>query len=72
MKKQGILYRIFCFYYDGFSSMKLGKKLWLIIFIKLFIMFAVFRVFFFKNYLNNRFDNEQDKSEYVINQLIKE
>ena len=72
MKKRGVLYRIFRFYYEGFSSMTVGKKLWLIIFIKLFIMFAIFRVFFFKNYLNSRFDNEQDKSEYVIDQLTKE
>ncbi|MDR2910619.1 MAG: DUF4492 domain-containing protein [Bacteroidales bacterium] len=71
MWKQCFLYRIFRFYHDGFTSMKIGKKLWLIILVKLFIMFAVFRIFFFKNYLNSRFDNQQDKSEYVIDQLVK-
>jgi len=72
MKALSLPYRIFRFYYDGFASMTLGKKLWLIILIKLFIMFVVFRVFFFKDYLNSRFDNEKEKSEYVIDQLIKE
>ena len=72
MKKRGVFYRIFRFYYDGFASMTLGKKLWLIILIKLFIMFVVFRIFFFENFLNSRFDNEEEKSEYVIEQLIKE
>ena len=38
-------------YYDGFRSMTLGKKLWLVIFIKLFIMFAILKVFFFPNFL---------------------
>ena len=72
MKKQRFLYRIFRFYYDGFCSMTLGKKLWLIILIKLFIMFVVFRIFFFKNFLNSRFDSKEQKSEYVIDQLTKE
>ena len=69
MTKRSLPYRIFRFYYDGFVSMTVGKKLWLIILIKLFLMFAVFRTFFFKNYLNSRFDSEQEKSEYVIDQL---
>jgi len=43
------------FYYDGFRGMKLGKILWLIILIKLFIMFIVLRLFFFSNFLNSRF-----------------
>jgi len=72
MKKRGIFYRVFRFYYEGFASMKLGKTLWLIILVKLFIMFGIFRVFFFKNFLNSRFDTKEEKSEYVIEQLIKE
>lgn len=51
--------------------MKLGKTLWAIILIKLFIMFVIFRVFFFKNFLNERFDTQEQKSEYVIEQLTK-
>jgi Na+/H+ antiporter NhaD/arsenite permease-like protein len=52
--------------------MTVGKTLWLIVFIKLFIMFAILRVFFFPNYLNSRFDNDKSKAEHVRNELVKE
>ncbi|HDQ16333.1 MAG TPA: DUF4492 domain-containing protein [Bacteroidetes bacterium] len=59
-------------YSEGFKNMSsLGKRLWIIIFIKLFIMFAILKVFFFPNYLNSKFDNKEEKSEYVIEKLIK-
>ncbi len=59
-------------YREGFKNMSsLGKRLWIIIFIKLFIMFAILKVFFFPNYLNSKFDNKEEKSEYVIEKLIK-
>ncbi len=51
MNKKSFWYRAFDLYYDGFRSMTLGKKLWLVIFIKLFIMFAILKVFFFPNFL---------------------
>lgn len=40
------------FYIDGFREMKLGRTLWLIILAKLFIMFAVLKVFFFPDPLS--------------------
>lgn len=66
-----ILKKIFYFYYDGFKSMTIGKKLWLLIFIKLFIMFAILKVFFFPNYLNSKFKTDAEKSDYVIEQLTQ-
>ena len=66
-----MLKRIYNFYYEGFSGMsKSSKKLWLIIFIKLFIMFAVLKIFFFPNFLNSNFDTDKEKAEHVSNQLI--
>ena len=50
----------------------LGKKLYIIVFIKLFIMFAILKIFFFKDFLSSRFSSEEQKSEYVINSLIKQ
>jgi hypothetical protein len=47
-----------------------GRKLWLIILIKLFIMFAVLKIFFFPDFLGSKFNNDDDKSDYVIEQLI--
>ena len=66
-----MLKRIFNFYYDGFRAMTWGKKLWIIILIKLFIMFAVLRIFFFQDFLDSRFSSDQEKSEYVIDELTK-
>ena len=64
-----MIIKILKFYKEGFLSMTTGKKLWLIIGIKLFIIFAILKVFFFQDFLSSKFDNEQDKSEYVIEQL---
>ncbi len=35
-------------YIDGFRNMKLGKSLWLVIAIKLLIMFGILKVFIFE------------------------
>ena len=58
-------------YVDGFKNMTWGKPLWIIILIKLFIMFAILKVFFFPNILNSKFDTDQEKSEYVSEELTK-
>jgi hypothetical protein len=63
--------KVFRFYYDGFKSMDVGKKLWLIILIKLIIMFAIFRPFLFKNFLNSQFETQEEKSAYMIEQLTR-
>lgn len=66
-----MLTRISQFYIDGFRSMRVGRKLWAIILIKLFIMFAVLKVFFFPNYLENNFANDQDRAEHVLTNLTQ-
>ena len=64
--------KIFLFYYEGFRNMSFtGRKLWMIIFIKLFIMFAVLKLFFFPDFLKSKFKNNTDRSNYVIEQLIQ-
>jgi hypothetical protein len=63
---------LFCFYSDGFRNMSSwGKKAWLVIIIKLFIIFVVLRIFFFHDFLGKRFDNDSQRSEYVRNQILK-
>jgi hypothetical protein len=49
--------------------MTVGRSLWVIILIKLFIIFVVFRLFFFPDFLNDRFSSDREKSEYVIDEL---
>ncbi|WP_022669205.1 DUF4492 domain-containing protein [Desulfospira joergensenii] len=60
---------VYGFYRDGFKGMVLGKKLWAIIFIKLFLMFAVLKLFFFPDYLNTKFNTDEEKSNYVLEQI---
>ena len=72
VERAGVLMRIWRFYYEGFRSMRVGKTLWLVILIKLFIMFAILRVFFFPNFLNSKFDTSEEKSEYVLQELTNQ
>ncbi|ADV44653.1 DUF4492 domain-containing protein [Bacteroides helcogenes] len=61
---------IWRFYLEGFRSMTLGRTLWLIILIKLFIMFFILRLFFFPNYLNTSAVGDE-KDDYVSRELIQ-
>jgi len=66
-----ILKKIFNFYLEGFRDMSpRGKKLWLIILIKLFIMFAILKVFFFPNILKDNFKTDCERIEHIERQLI--
>lgn len=69
MKKELLPVRIFRFYLEGFRSMDLGRTLWAIILIKLFIMFVVLKIFFFPRYLN-QFDTKSEKEDYVSRELV--
>ncbi len=63
------IHAIFLFYIEGFRSMTTGKKLWLIIGIKLFVMFAILKVFFFPNFLKTNFNTDKERGDYVLEQL---
>jgi hypothetical protein len=49
--------------------MTVGKRLWLIVALKLFVMFAVLKVFYFPNYLNTQFDTDADRANHVLEQI---
>ncbi len=53
------LRRIVRFYLEGFREMTVGRTLWCIILIKLFIMFAVLKLFFFRDPLAGCTDAER-------------
>ena len=67
MQKGSFLHRAFDLYYDGFRSMRLGKTLWAIILIKLFIIFVVLKLFFFPNFLKQH--AKGDEAGYVATEL---
>ena len=66
-----ILNNIYQFYYQGFKSMTLGKKLWTIIIIKLIILFLVLKLFFFPNILKSNYKTDEQRSNHVFEQLTK-
>lgn len=70
MKKNGIIYRVFDLYYDGFRNMRLGKTLWAIIAIKLIIIFAILKVFFFPNFLKQHTE-KGGEADFVMEQFEK-
>ncbi|EGQ13976.1 DUF4492 domain-containing protein [Prevotella pallens] len=70
MRKRGFIYRVFDLYYDGFRSMTLGKTLWLVILIKLFIMFFVLKLFFFPNFIKEH-SKGGDDAKFVEKEMLK-
>lgn len=63
--------QLYLFYRDGFRSMLVGRTLWKIIAIKLFIMLAVLKLFFFPNYLATNFNTEHDRAKHVLANLTR-
>ena len=49
------------FYIDGFRQMTWGRTLWIIIAVKLFVMFAVLRLFFFRPVLQGTPTQKQNR-----------
>lgn len=65
------LWRVWDLYYDGFRSMTIGKTLWVIILLKLFVFFVVIKLFFFPNLLKTGFDNDKERADHVRQEMIK-
>ncbi len=66
-----VFHNIFQFYYQGFSHMTLGKRLWAIILLKLIILFLILKLFFFPNFLKTNFSTDEQRSNHVFEQLTK-
>jgi hypothetical protein len=69
MKK--FFYNFIHLYTDGFKNTRTGRKLLLIVVIKLIIIFAILKIFFFPDFLKSRFSSDTERSDYVIDQLTK-
>ena len=70
-ERKGFWARAVDLYVDGFRSMTVGKTLWLIIGIKLFIFFVIIKILFFPNFLSSKSDTDEGKAQYVREQLTK-
>ena len=67
---KNIILSIWNFYVDGFRNMTWGKSLWLLILLKIVILFFILRVFFFQPVLSGK--TEEQKIEFVGTQLVKQ
>ena len=65
------LIKVIAFYQNGFKAMTVGRTLWKIILIKLLVMFAVLKLFFFPNYLNTNFQTDEQRADHVLEQLAR-
>ena len=70
MDKKGFWYRTFDLYYDGFRHMRLGKTLWTVILIKLFIIFVVLKIFFFPNFLKQN-ASKGGEADFVATEFVE-
>jgi len=69
MNKNSFLYRAFDLYYDGFRHMTVGKTLWIIILVKLFVIFIILKIFFFPNFLKQHANGNE--AGYVASELTE-
>ena len=69
MNKDGLFYKIYDLYYDGFRSMKLGRTLWAIILIKLFVIFIALKLLFFPNFLKEH-AQKGEESDFVATEMM--
>lgn len=65
----GIFKRTYEMYRDGFKSMTIGRTLWIVIAIKLAVIFLVLKIFFFPNKLNTEYSNDEERSQAVMESL---
>ena len=71
MDKHSFLYRAYRLYADGFRSMTLGRTLWAIILIKLFVIFVILKLFFFPNFIKEH-AQKGEESEFVATQILNQ
>lgn len=69
MKKDSFIYKVYDLYADGFRNMTLGRTLWAVILVKLFIIFAILKLFFFPNFLKQHAGG--DTAGYVADELVE-
>lgn len=67
--RQNIFVSVWNFYADGFRNMTWGRPLWGLVILKIIILFAILRVFFFQPVLSGKTDRE--KSDFVGDRLIE-
>jgi len=59
-------------FWSGFMSMSpLSKSLWILVIVKLFIMYFILKPFFFPNVLDSTYKDDADKANHVRTELFE-
>lgn len=57
-------------YRDGFRGLgRLGKTMWLIVAIKLVVLFLIIKLLFFPDFLKSRYSTDRERAEAVRERL---
>ena len=67
--KESFVRRFANMYVEGFRSMTIGRKLWLLILVKLFLFFAVLKLFFFPDILERDYNTDAERADAVRQHL---
>lgn len=71
MNNVNILYKVWRFYSEGFRQMTVGKTLWVLIIVKLIVIFVILKWIFFPDYVG--MNSEQGKeAEFVAGEVLGE
>ncbi len=70
MSSHSFWHRAFHLYYDGFRQMTLGRTLWLIIAIKVFVIFVVLKLLFFPDFIGQNAEKGKE-ADFVAKELSK-
>ena len=63
-------FRIYRFYLEGFRHMTWGRTLWVLILLKLLVIFVLLKLFFFPDFLHTKAAGNE--GHYVSTQLIEQ
>ena len=64
-----IFRRVYRFYYEGFRSMTVGRKLWILIIFKAVVLLLLMKILFFPDILERDYDTDDQRAEAVRTRL---
>ncbi len=72
MARSSPIKKVCSFYRSGFAGMPdWGVRLWIIILVKLFVIFFILRIFFFPDFLKKNFRSDSERSMYILKELTE-
>ncbi|MDE5906978.1 MAG: DUF4492 domain-containing protein [Alistipes sp.] len=68
-EKASLPCRIVRFYVSGFREMTVGRTLWIVVLLKLLVMFAVLKLFFFPDLLAGK--SPEERATHAMEELTQ-